>query len=99
MINNDGGDRGRTLRNESVSKIHTQLFQEERSESVRTLVGFQGSTGKTVRVTVFWKLLETIFCCQDPLYPKNRDITFLRNVCDSLPGYTTLSALYQNKVI
>lgn len=82
-----------------VFRKSTQLFQEERSESVGTLVGFQGSTGKTVRITVFWKLLETIFCFQDPLYPKNRDITFLRNVGASLPDYTTLSALQQNKVI
>jgi len=80
MINKVGGDRGRKLRNKSVSKIHTQLFQGERSESVGTLVGFQGSTGKPVTVTVFWKLLQTIFRCQDPLYPKKRDITFLRNV-------------------
>jgi len=72
---------------------HTQLFQEEWLENVETLVGFQASTGKTVRVTVFWNSFETICCSQDSLYPKNRDITFLRNVGASLPGYMTLSAL------
>ena len=91
MTNKYRGDRGRKIRNESVLKIHTQLFQEELLENVGTLVGFQASTGKTVRVTVLWKPFETICCCEDSLYPKNRDITF---VLINVQRDATISSLY-----